>query len=72
LTIGYVSRPELFKSVRYRVDVELAGTHSLGETVVDIWNYRPCDETWGSGGKNCLVVQSVDVIVQSCSISEVC
>jgi len=61
LTIAYVSRPDLFKSVRHRVDVELTGTHSLGETVVDVWNYRSCDETWGPEGKNCLVAQSVDV-----------
>ncbi|KAG6910122.1 hypothetical protein DXG01_012881 [Tephrocybe rancida] len=61
LTIGYVSRPDMFKTLRKRVDVELTGTHSLGETVVDIWDYRKCDDTWGAGGKNCLVAQSVDV-----------
>jgi len=61
LTIAYISRPDLFKSARYRVDVELSGTHSTGETVVDIWNYQFCDDTWGSSGKNCLVAQSVDV-----------
>ncbi|PFH52554.1 hypothetical protein AMATHDRAFT_139737 [Amanita thiersii Skay4041] len=61
LTIAYVSHPELFKSTRYRVDVELSGTFTLGETVVDIWNYRSCDDSWGSQGKNCIVTQEVDV-----------
>lgn len=63
LTIAYISRPDLFKSIRYRVDVELSGTHSTGETVVDIWNYQLCDNTWGSSGKNCLVAQSVNVSI---------
>ncbi|KAJ6572581.1 uridine nucleosidase, partial [Mycena sp. CBHHK59/15] len=62
LTVAYVSQPELFQSVRYRVDVELTGTHSLGETVVDVWNYQACsDDTWGVGSKNCVVTRSVDV-----------
>ncbi|KAF8076688.1 uridine nucleosidase [Lyophyllum atratum] len=61
LTVAYVSHPELFTTIRKRVDVELTGTHTLAETVVDIWNYRPCNDSWGAGGKNCLVAQSVDV-----------
>ena len=61
LTVAYVSNPELFTATRYRVDVELAGTHTIGETVVDVWNYLPTDETWGSTGKNCLVTQAVHV-----------
>ncbi|KAG6861572.1 hypothetical protein C0995_014868 [Termitomyces sp. Mi166 len=61
LTIAYVSRPDLFTTIRKRVDVELAGTHTRGETVVDIWDYQKCDDTWGAGGKNCLVARSVKV-----------
>jgi len=62
LTVAYVSRPELFKGTRYRVDVELTGTHASGETIVDVWNYQACDETgWGVGKKNCFVTQSVQL-----------
>ncbi|KAF8897781.1 uridine nucleosidase [Infundibulicybe gibba] len=61
LTVAYVSRADLFEATRYRVDVELTGVHSTGETVVDVWNYRSCDNTWGDSGKNCLVSQSLDV-----------
>ncbi|KAJ7126386.1 Inosine/uridine-preferring nucleoside hydrolase domain-containing protein [Mycena crocata] len=62
LTVCYVSQPELFESTRYRVDVELSGTHTSGETVVDVWNYQACDaNAWGPGGKNCIVTRSVDV-----------
>lgn len=61
LTITYVSHPELFKAQRFRVDVELHGKHTAGETVVDVWNYRRCDDSWGSNGKNCVVAQSVQV-----------
>jgi len=63
LTIAYLSRPDIFKVNRYRVDVELAGTHTVGETVVDMWNYQGLsdDDNWGVGGKNCLVAESVDV-----------
>jgi uridine nucleosidase len=61
LTIAYIANPELFTCTRYRVDAELSGTHSTGETVVDIWNYRSCDDSWGSSGKNCLVAEGVDV-----------
>lgn len=34
------SHPNLFKGKRYRVDVETAGTHTAGTTVVDLYNYR--------------------------------
>jgi len=61
LTIAFISQPALFTWQRYRVDVELSGTHTTGETVVDVWNYRLCDDSWGPLGKNCLVAQSVDV-----------
>ncbi|KZP20179.1 hypothetical protein FIBSPDRAFT_932436 [Athelia psychrophila] len=61
LTIAYVARPELFALKRFRVDVELGGKHTSGETVVDVWDYGQCDESWGVGGKNCFVAQSVDV-----------
>jgi uridine nucleosidase len=61
LTIAYVVSPNLFDCQRYRVDVECHGAHSSGETIVDIWQYRTCDDTWGSNGRNCLVAKSVDV-----------
>ncbi|GAA5920557.1 hypothetical protein JCM1841_005727 [Sporobolomyces salmonicolor] len=66
LTVAYISNPELFKGTRYRVDVELTGTHSLGATVVDLWNYRhsQLDEdpsNWGPDGKNVFVLEEVDV-----------
>ena len=68
LTIAYVSRPDLFRSERHRVDVELAGKHTSAETVVDIWHYRSCDNSWGMLGKNCMVAKSVDVFTQACMI----
>jgi uridine nucleosidase len=61
LAIAYVSRPDLFNGKRYRVDVELSGTHTSGETVADVWNYRNCDNSWGSNGKNCIVTEIVKV-----------
>jgi len=61
LTIAYVSQPELFKARRFRVDVELQGKYTSGETVVDIWHYTTCDDSWGSTGKNCLVTEEVQV-----------
>lgn len=61
LTIAYVAQPDLFQATRYRVAIELTGTHSLGETVVDIWKYTPCDDTWGRDGRNCLVAESLNV-----------
>ncbi|RDX53852.1 nucleoside hydrolase [Lentinus brumalis] len=61
LTIAYVAQPELFSCRRFRVDVELSGTHTAGETVVDIWSYRACDESWGRNGKNCMVAESLNV-----------
>ena len=62
LTLGYVSRPSLFSCERHRVDVELTGQHSLGETVVDVWHYRSCDNSWGAAGRNCLVTTTINVI----------
>ena len=67
LTIAYIARPDLFRCKRYRVDVELSGLHTTGETVVDIWDYRSCDNSWGRQGKNCLVAESVNVCVCSWS-----
>ncbi|OBZ70509.1 Inosine-uridine-preferring nucleoside hydrolase [Grifola frondosa] len=61
LTIAYVSQPELFRCKRYRVDVELSGTHTAGETVVDVWEYRCCDDSWGPLGKNCLVAEALNI-----------
>jgi uridine nucleosidase len=62
LTIAYLQSPDLFKGKRYRVDVELNSGHCIGETVVDIWDYRGCsEESWGREGKNCFVVQELNV-----------
>ena len=61
LTIAYVAQPDLFQAKRYKVAIELTGAHSLGETVVDIWKYTPCDDTWGRDGRNCLVAESLNV-----------
>jgi uridine nucleosidase len=61
LTIVYVAHPELFKCRRYRVDIELEGRHTIGETVVDLWEYTKCDDSWGRDGRNCIVAQSVEV-----------
>ncbi|BGP40298.1 Uridine nucleosidase 1 [Rhodotorula kratochvilovae] len=66
LTVAFVSHPELFKGKRYRVDVELSGTHSLGATVVDLWDYKkdvldPSESNWGRDGKNVFVLEEVDV-----------
>jgi uridine nucleosidase len=47
LTIAYISQPRLFKTKRYRVDVELGTGHAVGETIVDMWNYRKPDDSWG-------------------------
>ncbi|KAH7102919.1 uridine nucleosidase [Auriculariales sp. MPI-PUGE-AT-0066] len=61
LTIAYLVRREIFKAERQHVDIELRGEHTAGETVVDIWNYKKSDESWGRTGKNCVVAMSVDV-----------
>ncbi|GAA6020879.1 hypothetical protein JCM11491_000018 [Sporobolomyces phaffii] len=66
LTIAYISNPELFTATRYRVDVELSGTHSFGSTVVDLWDYKAGHldsdpSNWGRTGKNVLVLDSVQV-----------
>ncbi|PPQ74363.1 hypothetical protein CVT24_000657 [Panaeolus cyanescens] len=60
LTIAYVSDPSLFKVTRHRVDIELTGKHSMGQTVVDVWKYIPCDDTWGRTGRNCQVAENLD------------
>ncbi|KAG8697872.1 Uridine nucleosidase 1 [Ceratobasidium sp. 394] len=59
--LAYLHDPSWFKCKRYHVDVELAGTHSAGETVVDLWEYMPTDGSWGRTGRNCIVAESMDV-----------
>jgi uridine nucleosidase len=62
LTIAYVCHPLLFSCQRYRVDVEIHGVLTSGETVVDK-RYCSSDDSWGPNGKNCLVAESVNVII---------
>ncbi|KAG9104207.1 Uridine nucleosidase 1 [Ceratobasidium sp. 370] len=59
--LAYLHDPSWFKCKRYHVDVELAGTHSAGETVVDLWEYTSTDGSWGRTGKNCIVAESMNV-----------
>ncbi|KAG8753145.1 Uridine nucleosidase 1 [Ceratobasidium sp. 428] len=59
--LAYLHNPGWFKSKRYHVDIELAGTHSAGETIVDVWEYAATDDSWGRTGKNCVVAGSMDV-----------
>ncbi|CAE6411553.1 unnamed protein product [Rhizoctonia solani] len=59
--LAYLYDPSWFKFKRYRVDVELAGLHTAGETVVDVWGYAHTDDSWGATGKNCIVTESMDV-----------
>ncbi|KAG9317831.1 Inosine/uridine-preferring nucleoside hydrolase domain-containing protein [Chiua virens] len=61
LTIAYVSNPDLFKGRRLHVDVETRGEHTTGATIVHTFTYRPYDDTWGSNGKNCVVLESLEV-----------
>ncbi|THV08257.1 nucleoside hydrolase [Dendrothele bispora CBS 962.96] len=61
LSVAYVSCPEMFKARRFRVDIEMHGRHTIGETVVDLYNFRECDDSWGHKGKNCLVTETLDV-----------
>lgn len=61
LTIAYVCRPDLFTRRRYRVDVELSGTHTAGQTVADVWGYSKGDDTWGRTGRNCEVATNLDI-----------
>jgi len=61
LTVAYVSKPELFKTIRYRVDIDCSTGLGVGQTVVDVFNYRTCEDNWGSAGKNVLVATDVDV-----------
>lgn len=64
LAVAYAAQPALFTSTRHRVDVECSGTHTAGETVVDVWGYRQLNKVegaWGRDGKNCVVTEKVDV-----------
>ncbi|KAG8956619.1 Uridine nucleosidase 1 [Tulasnella sp. 424] len=61
LTIVYVVAPQLFQTTRYRVDVELGVSHAVGETVVDLYRYRSCDDSWGKTGLNCHVAAGADI-----------
>ncbi|KAI5478718.1 hypothetical protein MNV49_004643 [Pseudohyphozyma bogoriensis] len=66
LTVAAIAHPELFTGTRYRVDVELNGTHSSGATVVDLWEYKKdsvdqSEDNWGRTGKNVYILESVDV-----------
>ena len=63
LTIAYISRPGIFKTKRYRVDVDCSHGLGMGQTVVDVWNYRECDESWGRNGRNVSVAEEVDVSI---------
>ncbi|CUA69141.1 ribonucleoside hydrolase 1 [Rhizoctonia solani] len=63
--LAYLHNPSWFKSKRHHVDIELAGLHTAGETVVDVWGYVRTDESWGVTGKNCIVTVSMDVGVPS-------
>ncbi|KAN0132529.1 nucleoside hydrolase [Lactarius tabidus] len=58
LTIAFVCRPDLFTTRRYRVDVELSGVHTTGQTVADVWGYSKVDDTWG---KSCEVATDLDI-----------
>ncbi|KAF8969330.1 Inosine/uridine-preferring nucleoside hydrolase domain-containing protein [Flammula alnicola] len=65
-TFGFNDGPPLHDALTiayhpHRVDIELTGTHTTGETVVDIWKYKQCDDTWGRHGRNCIVVDSLNV-----------
>lgn len=52
LCIAYLARPELFEGKRYRVDVELAGKHTAGTTVVDLYDYRSSESLkWDSADR---------------------
>ena len=61
LTIAYVSNPAIFQGRRLHVDVETRGEHTMGVTIVDTGNYRTYDDTWGPNGKNCVVLESLEV-----------
>lgn len=69
LTIAYISNPALFQGRRLHVDVETRGEHTTGATIVDTWSYRTYDDTWGPNGKNCVVLESVEVFfLDHCAI----
>ncbi|POY72059.1 hypothetical protein BMF94_4929 [Rhodotorula taiwanensis] len=73
LCIAYLARPEIFRSKRYRVDVELEGTYTQGTTVVDLYDYRKDElkdwledsesrKSWGKLGKNAELLEELDVV----------
>ncbi|KAJ1309016.1 hypothetical protein OPQ81_004698 [Rhizoctonia solani] len=59
--LAYLHNPGWFKSKRYHINVELNGSHTTGETVVDVWGYVRTDDSWGATGKNCIVTEFMDV-----------
>ncbi|BGP36446.1 Uridine nucleosidase 1 [Rhodotorula kratochvilovae] len=72
LCIAFLARPEIFTGKRYRVDVELQGEHTMGTTVVDLWEYKKDELTewkrdpesrasWGRLGKNVHMLEELDV-----------
>lgn len=72
LTVAYVSNPEIFKTARYRVDIDCSYGYGVGQTIVDVWNYRECDKSWGRNGKNVLVAEDVDVSYSYAQFSCIC
>ncbi|KAG9317830.1 uridine nucleosidase [Chiua virens] len=61
LTIAYVSNPDLFKGRRLHVEVETRGEHTMGATIIHGFSYGSCDNSWGPNGKNCMVIESLEV-----------
>lgn len=79
LCIAYLARPDIFRTKRYRVDVELEGTYTQGTTVVDLYEYRKDELTdyladpesrksWGKFGKNAMLLEELDV--SACSLCD--
>ncbi|GAA5873068.1 hypothetical protein JCM3774_000327 [Rhodotorula dairenensis] len=73
LCIAYLARPDIFRTKRYRVDVELEGAYTQGTTVVDIYDYRKDElkdyiadpesqRSWGRFGKNAVLLEELDVV----------
>jgi uridine nucleosidase len=66
LAVARVTHPHLFKGKRYRVDVELHGTHTAGTTIVDVWDHTKADDThWGPGSKNVWIAEEVEVRIHA-------
>ncbi|KAK4055123.1 Uridine nucleosidase 1 [Microbotryomycetes sp. JL201] len=63
LCLFFVTSPGSFEGKRYRVDVELAGQHTAGTTVIDLYNFRelPQDGLWGKEGRNVWVAETADI-----------